>query len=220
MDSSGRQPMLHPPYEAQRTWTRSCRALDSWKRAAVCSLLCLFSLWNDAQAGENVERLPATAVIRFAGTSTLHNFGGQLPAQPFFLVISNGTWSAASIVWAGQMNTGHEKRDGKMHQMFNTNAFPTIQGGVAGPAISGAMTNVNLRLQIRDKSHDLPVRITGWSENAREIRFHADWEVSLDAYGLNPPSVMGVIRVGNRVKLEADVSATRESPMPIARPSP
>ncbi len=155
-------------------------------------------------------RLPATAVLRFAATSTLHDFGGALAARPFTLVLAGNTWSASADALAGQMDTANEKRDRKMHQMFATNAFPLLRGGVQQAPVPGpAGTNVTLELVIRDRTNRHPVQITGWTEDAREIRFHASWFVSLDQYSLKPPSVLGVIRVGDRVQLEADVTATK-----------
>jgi len=170
---------------------------------------------------EPERRLPAKAVIQFNGTSTLHDFSGRLPAQPFLLILSNGTWSASADVLAGQMSTASEGRDGNMHKMLGTNQHPKIQGTVtAAPMPGQAGTHVMLRLKIRDQARELPARVSAWTESATEIKFHADWELSLKDYGLKPPSVIGVIRVGDRVKLQADVTASKSapSPAPVAPP--
>jgi polyisoprenoid-binding protein YceI len=174
------------------------------------------SLVADA-ADSSVQRLPATATIQFAGTSTLHDFGGSLPSQPFTLVLSKGTWSADANVLSGLMNTAHEKRDRKMHEMFATNSFPKMHGAVTTASIPGAAgTNATLRLIIRDKTNDLTARISGWTEDASAIKFHATWELSLKDYALKPPSVLGVIKVGDRIQLEADVTASKT----ISAPAP
>jgi hypothetical protein len=185
-------------------------------RAVAFTALLLASFpWSAAAADVSVQRLPATATIQFAGTSTLHDFGGSLPSQPFTLVLSNGTWSADADVLSGLMNTAHEKRDRKMHEMFATNAFPKMHGAVTAAPVPGAAgTNAPLRLKIRDKSHDVAARITDWTEDARQITFHAAWELSLKDYALKPPSVLGVIRVGDRIKLEAGVTASKAMPAP------
>lgn len=149
----------------------------------------------------------------------MHNFGGELPAQPFALVISNGTWSVEADVLAGLMKTGSGGRDRSMYKMMNTNRHPRVHGSVVrAPIPSAGGTNVTLNLQIRDRRFDLPVRVTDWQETPGEIRFHAAWEVSLKQYGLEPPSVLGVIRVGDRVKLNADVTAQKTRPAPAAAP--
>jgi hypothetical protein len=61
---------------------------------------------------------------------------------------------------------------------------------------------------------DLPVRISDWSETAEAVQFRAIWELSLKQYRLKPPSVLGVIRVGDKVRLEARVTATKAVPAP------
>jgi hypothetical protein len=184
----------------------------AWMVAAGCFAFAIVS-----GAAEGVREFPARAAIRFAGSSTLHDFGGQLPAQPFLLAISNGAWSASANVLSAQMATGGEKRDGKMHQMLGTNAFPRMSGTVVGASLPvNEEADAILNLTIRDTARDLPVRITGWKESSSRISFHAEWIVSLKAYGLNPPSVIGVIRVADSVKLAADVTAdkTGSSPFP------
>jgi len=169
-----------------------------------------------------VERWPAEAIVRFAASSTLHDFGGQLPAQPFVLTISNHTWSAETDVLAGEMATASEGRDRNMHKMMNTKDHPQIHGKVTWATIpTAAGTNITLNLKIRNQQFDLPVRVTEWKETAEDIRFHAAWELSLKQYRLKPPSVLGVIRVADRVQLEADVTASKTKPLtnaPAIRP--
>jgi hypothetical protein len=195
-----------------RSESMSGRKLAGWF-LLVAFLGWMASARLAAAAADSVQRLPARAVIHFAGTSTLHDFGGQLPAQPFLLILSNGTWSAAAEVWAGQMATENAKRDHKMHEMLRTNDHPRIQGAVTGAPIPGsAGTNVTLALKICDTTQSWNARVGKWQESADAIRFHAEWELSLKQYGLKPPSVAGVIRVGNTVKLEADVIATKPVP--------
>jgi polyisoprenoid-binding protein YceI len=124
-------------------------------------------------------------------------------------VSSNG-WSAEAEVPAGQMNTASEGRDRNMHKMLNTNSHPYLRGSVTNAPIPGVNgTNITLHLNISGKPVALPVQVTGWTESAGRIQFHAAWSVSLKQYGLKPPSVMGVIRVGDAVSLEADVTVDK-----------
>ena len=206
---------IHRHRSTEFTVNRPTTRTQTLATLFVAALLNIaLSLVADAAA---VQRLNATASIKFAGTSTLHDFGGSLPSQPFTLVLSNGTWSADANVLSGLMNTAHEKRDRKMHEMFATNSFPKMHGTVTAAPIPGAAaTNATLRLIIRDKTNDLAVRITGWTENASAIKFHATWELSLKDYALKPPSVLGVIKVGDRIQLEADVTASKTISAPSA----
>lgn len=185
--------------------------------AALAMLFAAMAPWaGGEEPGRALVRdYPATAAIRFSATSTLHDFGGQLPAQAFVLTISNGTWSAAAKVPSGQMGTDNAKRDRKMREMMEAGAHPWLGGRVSGAAVprsgagAAATGRATLALRIRDKEVELPVAVDGWEETATTIRFRAAWELSLKAYGLQPPSVIGVIRVGDRVRLEADVTANK-----------
>ncbi len=178
--------------------------------APILGLGTLVALGGEPAPAPSVHSWPARAEICFDGTSTLHDFGGQLPAQPFLLVLSNGTWSAQATVRSGQMTTAHEKRDKNLHAMMDTNGYPLLLGRVVSAPVPGPTgTNALLALKIRSVETNLVVRITDWAESDTEIRFHAAWEVSLKQFGLKPPSVLGVIRVGDRVQLTADVTASK-----------
>jgi len=187
---------------------------SAWMRPLTSGLALAWVLAAAVHGGAEESarqlQLPAEAVIRFAGTSTLHGFGGELPAQPFLLILSNGTWTASAEVQTGQMLTDNAKRDRRMHEMMRTNDFPRMRGAVLAAPIPGtAGTNVTLTLQIRGATNDLTGRISNWQETAESIQFHAKWELSLKQYGIKPPSVAGIMRVGDIVRLEADVKATK-----------
>jgi polyisoprenoid-binding protein YceI len=164
---------------------------------------------------------PAEAIIRFNATSTLHDFGGTVPAQPFGLMIHSNQWSAEADVLAGLMDTASAKRDKSMHEMFNTNDYPRLHGKVTAATIPAAgSTNATLSLKIRDQQHDVPVVISNWSETPSNLTFRAEWDVSLKQFKLKPPSVLGVIRVGDTVHLSAEVTADKTRTLTNATPAP
>jgi hypothetical protein len=169
-----------------------------------------------------VERkLHAVADISFRGTSTLHDFEGSVESQPFVLLLSTNSWSAQAEVLGSQMTTANEKRDRNMWNMLSTSMHPRLAGLVTNaPLPIGSETNVTLALRIRDRQFELPVQITEWSETAETIRFHASWEVSLKQYNLKPPSVLGVIRVGDTVRLDAEVTANKAGTKPLSTSQP
>jgi hypothetical protein len=185
-----------------------------WAAAALLSL-GLAAACGESPAEKPPHRWPAEAVIRFSATSTLHDFGGTLPAQPFQLILSNNTWTAEADVRAGLMATAETKRDRNMHAMIDTNSYPVLHGTVSTAPIPGpAGTNAVLSLKIRSQETALPVRVTHWLETDSDIQFHAAWDVSLKQYGLKPPSVLGFIRVGDTVRLEADVTVHKNVSLP------
>jgi hypothetical protein len=164
---------------------------------------------------------PAEAIIHFDATSTLHDFGGIVHAQPFVLQVSSNHWSAEGDVLAGLMNTASAKRDQNMHEMFKTNDYPRIHGKVEQAAVpASGTTNATLSLKIRDQLHDLPVVVSAWSETDSNVTFRAEWDVSLKQFQLKPPSVLGVIRVGDVVHLSADVTARKTAALTNSAPAP
>lgn len=159
----------------------------------------------DAESG-----WPAVAQVVFRGTSTLHDFAGRVGAQPFLLVVSTNTWSAQAEVIGEEMDTAHERRDRNLRTMFETARYPRLSGWVKQAPRPGAEgQRVTLTLKIRDVARELPVTVSSWVETVDEIKFRAVWEVSLKEFRLKPPSVLGVIRVGDKVRLEAEVTAHR-----------
>ena len=205
-------------------WIKLKRLADAppkWRAAlAGLALLCAASFVASAQPlAPTARTLAATAQITFQGTSTLHDFEGKVSTQPFVLTLNSNTWSAKAAVVSSQMSTAHEGRDTKMWDMLAAKVYRQISGEVRpSPIPSAAGTNVTLNLRIRDRQHDLPVRVTGWTETAEAIQFHAAWDLSLKQYGLKPPSVIGVIRVGDRVHLEAQVTARKVPAATAAAP--
>jgi hypothetical protein len=176
------------------------------------SLLLLCSITSFLRAAETplvaTQQIPASATIRFQASSSLHDFDGLVSTQPFALMLTSNSWSASADVLAGEMDTHNDGRDRAMRRMFETNSFPRIRGSVKqAPRPSPDNTKVAFRLQIRDEKHDLEAVVSRWKEDADSIRFHAEWDVSLKQFKLNPPSVAGVIRVHDRVHLAADVVA-------------
>jgi hypothetical protein len=161
------------------------------------------------------QRWPAEASIRFDGTSTLHDFGGTLAAQPFVFTLVSNTWSAEADVLAALMNTASEGRDRNMHKMFDTNAHPRLHGSITNaPVPVAGGTNIVMAFKIRKQQFNLPVCVSNWTETPGQIQFHAAWDVSLKQYGLKPPSVLGVIRVGDKVSVKADVTVDKSKPAP------
>ncbi|MCL4179210.1 MAG: YceI family protein [Verrucomicrobia bacterium] len=184
---------------------------------SVCLLLGAGHL---AAAGPDApppnRKLSAVAHIRFQGTSTLHDFEGTVMSQPFVLVLSSNSWSAEAHVLGSEMTTAHDGRDKNMKKMLETNQHPRLTGAVRDAAIPTATTTkVNCTLRVRDRSFELPITISDWSETAEALRFQATWKLSLQQFKLKPPSVLGVIRVGDEVRLVAQVTARKPAPATV-----
>ncbi len=154
-----------------------------------------------------------TAAIVFSGTSTLHDFVGRVPSQPFRLQIQTSptgrVWSASASVKAAEMTTFHKERDEKMRQMFAADKQPLLAGTVQAAPVPDRATNgaASLKLKIGGQERALPVAIRDWKEADGHLSFTAVWEVSLKDYALKPPSVLGMIKVGDKVTVSAKVAA-------------
>ena len=58
----------------------------------------------------------------------------------------------------------------------------------------------------------MTAQVTQFKTTAEKTTFTLDFAVSLKSFGLKPPSVMGIIRVGDTVRLQAEVTLT---PQPV-----
>lgn len=154
-----------------------------------------------------------TATIVFSGTSTLHDFVGRVPSQPFRLTMQTSptgrVWSATASVKAAEMTTFHKERDEKMRQMFAADKQPLLAGTVLDAPAPDRATNgvASLKLKIGGQERALPVAIRDWQEANGHLSFTAIWEVSLKDYALKPPAVLGLIKVGDKVTVSAKVEA-------------
>ena len=161
--------------------------------------------------------LPGSCEVRFTGSSTLHDFSGTGACEPFVLKI-DGEGGAAALqpvtlnVAVGGMQTGNGSRDEKMRGMFGADRFPRIVGTLGGGTIatlrrqvhaaSGGNGTLPLRLKIRDTELPVAAKVTRLTDTASELSMELEFPVSLAAYRLEPPSVLGLIKVADGVKVQ------------------
>jgi len=182
------------------------------KRHLLILLFCLFA------ANSWAAELKGTCQIDFTGTSTLHDFSGTAACQPFTLSKSTDQSSPyalvgdqVSVAVAG-MDTDNKKRDKKMHGMFDAEHFPLISGRVDAltpqiisalkPSQSDTQGKLPLHLKIRDIDLPQTALVSNIQESEEQLELDLELELSLKAYQLEPPSVLGLIRVGDLVKVK------------------
>ena len=176
--------------------------------ATVTALLLLASA---AQARE----FDGSAEITFKGTSTLHDFEGSVQAAPFQATFSEDKKaeelrvSASTSVAILEMDTQNKKRDKKMFKMFKSKTYPLITGSMENALIpmtgSGEAT---LLLKIHGVEKEIPVTLSDFTHDDQTAQCKMSFSISLKAFGLTPPSVMGLIRVGDNVQVECIVKGT------------
>jgi len=156
--------------------------------------------------------LPAEAAITFAGKSTLHDFSGTVAAAPFTIRIAvNPTnqlreCAATVAVTVTNMSTAKPARDRKMFAMFDAPTHSLIRGVVEHlPVPQTSRQPAALRLQIAETEKTIPAVVEDWQETNGQITFRLTCDVSLKEFGLEPPSVIGLIRVADKVHVDCAV---------------
>lgn len=160
--------------------------------------------------------LPARALngqctIDFHGSSTLHDFDGQVHSQPYEVEIhreADGTerWNATLSVHSVEMDTQNTRRDKNMRSWLRVADFPLIEGVICGtnPSIyRGGKDSppLPITLTLVGRQKILSTAVRNWQETDREILFHVEFAISLKEFGLQPPSLLGMIRVQDRVDI-------------------
>jgi hypothetical protein len=170
--------------------------------------------------------LHGTCTIHFLGKSTLHNFDGQVACQPFSLVVEENESGAQIIrqplveIPVREMDTDNDRRDEKMYAMFESRGYPLIRSRFADLDLTALLerlqaggsdlARLDFTLQIRDRSLPVQAAIRNLKTAPEQITFDLEFPLSLASYRLEPPSVLGLIRVDDLVRVEASVQLRRD----------
>lgn len=174
--------------------------------------------------------LPGTCQVHFSGSSTLHGFSGTGACDPFVLQIQEGTAVLADSVLTvpiAAMQTGNSSRDKKMREMFAADRFPRISGIVDGGPVAEMRQKLNeaarggkafpVRLRVRTVEIPVAARVTNLVDTPEALTFDLDFSLSLSACRLEPPSVIGLIKVADEVRVKVGM---RVAPLPNTMPHP
>ena len=170
--------------------------------------------------------------VYFAGSSTLHDFDGTGNCETFALRMTetaDGTTIVTETVLAvtvAGMQTGNANRDQKMLEMFGADRFPQIAGVLGGASLEELRRQLHdaargaqffpLRLRIRDVEAPVAAKVAQLQDDAKGLNFDLEFPVSLTAYQLEPPSVLGLIRVADQVHVKVSL---RLNPLPTPWPA-
>jgi hypothetical protein len=157
-------------------------------------------------------QLDARATIHFHGTSTLHDFDGLVKPLPFTAVLHENPetgalqLSAAADVRVQNMSTQHEKRDQNMMRMLDEPHFKIISGMVDHAVLPDDREGeAPLRISIHNVEQNVMAHIDSWELQEDQLTCRMRFPVSLKAFDLKAPSVLGIIRVGDTVDVECIV---------------
>jgi len=173
---------------------------------------------------------PGTATIRgacdvaFLATSTLHDVSGSARCRPFAAVLSRDAEGRRVIpaveveVPVAGMDTRNGKRDGKMREMFQSDRYPRIRAEARDVDVErlreeigkgrGGNASIDLLLRIRDVERKVRATASHLKESGERVGFELEFPVSLGEFALKAPSVLGIIRVGDKVSVKATFALT------------
>lgn len=151
----------------------------------------------------------ATSAIGFLGSSSLHEWEGK--AAPIHTALHasalTGDWSGDLVIPVATLDSGNATRDARMRAMFHADRFPDIRVALRGvdPAVVARTFELIVPLTIGDVTREVRTNIRGWKREDGRVSFDANAVVSLQAFGLEAPSVLGLVRVADEVKVQAHV---------------
>jgi hypothetical protein len=193
-------------------------------------LATLVAVFSSSSAGGAKAEPPASATIRgacdvaFLVTSTLHDFPGSARCLPFEAVLARDAAGNLIIpiveveVPVAGMETRNKSRDGQMREMFRSERFPRIHAaahdvdverlrGEIGKGREGD-ASIDLLLRIREVERKIRAIASNLKESGDRVTFDLEFPVSLGEFDLKAPSVLRVIRVGDKVSVKATFTLT------------
>lgn len=154
---------------------------------------------------------PAKTHIHFDVRATLHSFGGDAERAAGEIV-----WDAQADSLSGEsrltvpvtgMTTHHAERDGHMREMFESANYPSIELRVKkiSSDLSGrkGLYRIEGSLSMHGVEKDVEIPVIAESVSGG-IRVRGRSEIVTSDYRLNPPSMMGIVRVHPRIAVEFD----------------
>jgi len=169
-------------------------------------------------------RILGACDVAFSVTSTLHDFTGSARCLPFAAVLARdapGRQVIPSVeveVPVEGMDTGDKSRDGQMREMFQSVRFPRIHAAVHDVDVERLRVeigkgregnaSVDLLLRIRDVERKVRATASNLKESGERVTFDLEFPVSLREFGLKAPSVLGIIRVGDKVSVKTTFALT------------
>ena len=192
-------------------------------------LATLVALFPPTSAGE-AKAEPVSATIRgacdvaFLITSTLHDVPGSARCLPFAAVLARDAAGRQVIpsveveVPVAGMDTRNRSRDGQMREMFLSERFPRIHASAQDVDVERLRVetgkgregnpSIALLLRIRDRERKVRATASNLKESGGQVTFDLEFPVSLGEFDLKAPSVLGIIRVGDKVSVKANFTLT------------
>jgi hypothetical protein len=188
-------------------------------------LAALLAVIPSSTAGGAKAEAPPSATIRgtcdvaFLAPSTLHDVSGFARCLPFDAVLARDSAGRQIIpaveveVPVAGMDTRNKSRDGQMREMFQSERFPRIHAAAHDVDVARlraeigkdgeGKASVDLLLRIRNVERKVRAAAGNLKESGERVSFDLEFPVSLREFDLKAPSVLGFIRVGDKVSVKA-----------------
>jgi polyisoprenoid-binding protein YceI len=200
------------------------------KISAGLLLATLVAVFSSSTAGAAPADAPASATIRgacevaFLATATLHDVSGSARCLPFAAVLARDAAGRQVIptveveVPVASMDTRNKSRDGQMREMFRSERFPRIHAAARDVDVERLRVeigkgregnaSIDLLLRIRDVERKVRATASNLKESGERVTFDLDFPVSLREFDLKAPSVLGIVRVGDKVSVKTTFTLT------------
>jgi hypothetical protein len=193
-------------------------------------LATLVAVFLHSSAGAAPAYAPVSGTIRgacdvaFLASSTLHDIPGSARCLPFAAVLSRDAAGRQVIpvveveVPVAGMDTRNRSRDRQMREMFRSERFPMIRAAAhdvdverlreeMGKGREGK-SPLDLLLRIRDVERKVRATASRLEESGGRVTFDIEFPVSLGEFDLKAPSVLGIVRVGDKVTVKTTFTLT------------
>jgi hypothetical protein len=194
------------------------------KIRAVLLLATLVAVFSSYSAWAAPARILGACDVAFLVTSTLHDFPGSARCLPFEAVLARDAAGNPVIpsveveVPVAGMDTRNKSRDGQMREMFRSDRYPRIRGaahdvdverlrGEMGKGRDGKAP-LDLLLRIREVERKIRAMASNLKESGDRVTFDIEFPLSLGEFDLKPPSVLRIIRVGDKVSVKVTFTLT------------
>lgn len=166
----------------------------------------LLALAAGAAAAETWRVVPEGSSVAFAGASTLHDFAGSARLRPGGALRLDGAASGGAVVAeAASMDTASSSRDKKMRgEVMDVAAHPDLRFDLqrVAPASGGGWDLHGLWTM---HGATRPVVILATIEPGSPAHGRARFTLDIRRWGIEPPSVAGMIRVDPLVTVALDL---------------
>ena len=157
--------------------------------------------------------------VTFFATATLHDFEGKAPCARLAIEPhgESGHYRGFAEVTVAQLDTGIAARNEKMREMFEAERYPVITAifeNIDSAGVRGqAQGMLPFAIEIHGVARGVKATTSGWSEvpDQQRAHFRAEFTVALSDFGMEPPSAVGLVRVGDQVRVVVDVDLTASS---------